>query len=287
MNIGLMIPTLNAGLQFNKVLDCINLSEKKADLKIRKIIIDSYSSDDTVKMAFEHGFDIYKIKKSEFTHGEVRRRATNYLSNCNYIIFMTQDVYLNVDSILELVSFIKLNSNMAIAYGKQEAEEKSNFFDKKDREFNYPNKSLIKCKDDIPKLGIKTAFSSDAFSIYDVSFLKNVVNFPQNINFAEDMYMAARAIQANYKVGYCAKSVVTHSNNLNYREQFVRYKNIGKFHSQNKWIVNEFGKSEKSGISLVVNQSKELAKSGNYYMILKLFIRSFIKYVGYRYGELK
>lgn len=48
------------------------------------------------------------------------------------------------------------------------------------------------------------------------------------------MYIAARAINYDYEVGYCADAVVTNTNGLNFREQFNRYYNIGEFHAQNK-----------------------------------------------------
>lgn len=64
--------------------------------------------------------------------------------------------------------------------------------------------------------------------------MENVGCFPKDVRFAEDMYIAARAINYDYEVGYCADAVVTNTNGLNFRAQFNRYYNIGEFHAQNK-----------------------------------------------------
>ncbi|NFA51344.1 glycosyltransferase family 2 protein [Lactobacillus plantarum] len=282
--IGLMIPTYNAGNQFSKVLARI-ASQNTVDL--RKIIIDSQSVDNTVTVAKKYGFEIYSIDRSQFTHGLVRERATEILRDCDLVFFMTQDAYLHQDALKNMLSFIERHPQMMVAYGRQVVDVPGeNYFDKKDREFNYPKKSLVKSQKDIAHLGIKTVFSSDTFSVYRQKYLRRVGGFPGNVKFAEDMYMAAQAIKSNYEVGYCATAIVTHTNGLNYRQQFKRYYNIGKFHAENRWIERNYGSNEKNGIALVLTQTKDLLKSNRFSKIPELYFRSFIKYCGYQFGKL-
>lgn len=282
--VGLMIPTLNAGKCFETMLNCIE-NQKMANL--RKIIIDSESDDNTRMIAKKHGFEVYNINRNQFTHGLVRRQAIEILSDCDFIYFMTQDAYVHELAFSNLLHFMILHPRMLVAYGRQVVDVPGeNYFDQKDREFNYPEESRVKAKKDIPRLGIKTVFSSDTFSIYRREYLENVGCFPKDVRFAEDMYIAARAINSDYEVGYCADAVVTHTNGLNFREQFNRYYNIGKFHAQNKWIQKSFGSNEKDGITLVLTQTRELLHSNKLFKIPELYIRSFIKYSGYRIGKL-
>ena len=145
MKIGLFIPTYNAGRAFNKVLNSIDSSIENSGIVIRKIIIDTFSDDDTVEKARKHGFESFNIFKRDFTHGEVRRRAVGYLNECDYIIFMTQDVILHENSIKEIVEFIDSEENMLVAYGRQVPDlNKSTIFEQRARKFNYPEKSKIK-----------------------------------------------------------------------------------------------------------------------------------------------
>lgn len=283
IKVGLFIPTYNAGENFGKILDNIDLSIRDSKLDVKKIIIDTFSTDRTSQIAINHGFDVYKIHKRDFTHGEVRRRAVEYLNDCEYIIFMTQDVVLHRTSIEEIVRLIVGHKNMVVAYGKQEPDRlKADILEQQSRRFNYPDTSYIKTKKDIPNLGIKTVFSSDAFSIYRRNLLIKVGSFPAAIKYCEDMYVAAKAIEHGYEVGYCASSVVTHSNKMNLKQQFSRYKSIGEFHRQNPWIQKEFGSNESEGIRLIFSEWKFLIKKNKAYLIPYSIFIKMVKFVAYK-----
>jgi len=282
--LGLAIPTLNAGSQFYKVLEAIRKQQLSGEL--RTIIIDSGSVDDTTFFAQKRGIEVYRIDQDKFTHGLVRQMATEILTDCDFVFLKTQDVLLHKNSLQELLSFIEQHKEMVVAYGRQVAEKaRENYFEQMDRNYNYPRTNLVKSEKNTAKLGIKTVFSSDAFSVYRLSLLKKIGGFPEKIKFAEDMYVAAVAVKNGFQVGYCADAVVTHSNDLNLIELFERYKNIGIFHGQNKWIQNEFGSNEENGIGLIFSQSHKLLKDKKVMKIPELFVRSGVKYVGYILGK--
>lgn len=284
MKLGLFIPTYNAGNEFEKVLSEIDDSLNQLDFEVERLVIDSFSDDNTISIAKKHGFNIKRISRREFTHGEVRRRAAIFLKDCEYIVYMTQDVIVHKDAIKEILDFIEDHSRMVVAYGKQESDVlTTNILEQRTREFNYPKTSQIKTNKDIPKLGIKTVFSSDAFSIYRKELLVEIGSFPKNIKYCEDMFVAAKAIEYGYEVGYCANAVVTHSNKMNLRQQFKRYRSIGKFHRQNPWIQNEFGSNESEGIKLVISEWKFLFKKNKIYLIPYSFFMKIIKFIAYKF----
>jgi len=286
LKVGLMIPTYNAGLEFEKVVKMIG--KQKISFELRKIIIDSESEDETKKIAVDNGFETFDIDKELFTHGLVRQKAVNILKDCDFVFFMTQDVFLKAGALQSLFDFISRDPNILVAYGRQIVNENTeNYFDAKDRTFNYPSRSLIKAKNDVNELGIKTVFSSDAFSIYNSKLLRKIGNFPSKIRFAEDMYIAARAIDAGYKIGYCADAMAIHSNRLNFYGLFRRYLSIGVFHAENTWIQKEYGSNESNGIKLVFAQIKEMINEGNIVKIPELILRTLIKYSGYTIGKIK
>jgi len=284
VKIGLFIPTYNAGDKFEKILDNIDLSVNISNLNIRKVIIDTFSKDNTVQNAIDHNFEVYKIQKKEFTHGEVRRRAVEYLRDCDYILFMTQDVILHENSIKNIIEFIKNKPNMLVAYGRQISDPKeTTIFEQRSRQFNYPLESITKSRKDIKDLGVKVAFSSDAFSVYRREYLKKIGSFPAKIHFCEDEYIAAKAILNDYEVGYCSNSVVTHSNHMNLKQQYKRYKSIGDFHKQNPWIQQEFGSNESEGIKSVFHEWGFLLKNGKFYLIPYSFLLNSLKYIAYKF----
>ncbi|KRO00384.1 glycosyltransferase family 2 protein [Companilactobacillus kimchiensis] len=284
MKVGLFIPTYNAGNSFDNVLKDIDESIQNSGIEVKKLMIDTFSNDNTVEKAKRYGFDSYEIKKEDFTHGEVRKRAANYFNGYDYIIYMTQDVRLHLTAIGELISFISKSDHMLVAYGRQISDPaESTIFEQKARDFNYPSKSIIKSKNDIKALGVKAAFSSDAFSIYRRGLLMDVGSFPSNILYCEDEYVAAQGIIKGYEVGYCAEAVVTHSNHMNLKQQYKRYKSIGDFHKQNQWIQREFGSNESEGVKSVLSEWKYLTKNKKAYLIPYSFLIASIKYVAYKF----
>jgi len=279
--IALVIPTLNAGLEFTEVLTLINDQSSVLD---KKIIFDSESEDETVKIAVKNGFKVEKIKRANFGHGKSRTYIAKVLKDYDYIIYMTQDVFFQRNALKELVDFIKSDSDLGVVYGKQEVDfEKSNIFEKKAREFNYPETSMIKRYQDRDRLGIKTVFSSDAFAIYRSRILEEVGYFPE-VNFAEDMAVAAKMIKKGYAVGYCAEAKCYHSHNYSVLEEYKRMKIIGEFHRENPWIQKEFGSNESEGIKSVIEEFKYLLRNGKFYLIPESILRFGMKYLGYRSG---
>lgn len=284
MKIGLFIPTYNAGSDFEKVLNNIDKSLENVNFEVKKLIIDSFSDDETVLIARKHNFRIEKISRNEFTHGEVRKRAAIYLSDCEYIIYMTQDVFVNNKTIESLLNFIENHSDMVVAYCRQEVDiEDTNVLEQRTKEFNYPKNSCVKTKQDIPNLGIKTAFSSDAFAIYRRKLLMKIGSFPKDIKYCADVFVAAKAIHSGFSVGYCADAFVVHSNKMNLKQKFVRYRNIGRFHKENVWIQKEFGSNEAEGIKLVLNEWQFLIEQKKAYLIPYSFFMNLIKFIAYKF----
>ena len=91
MNCGLIIPTLNAGNQFQKLLEQIAAQS----LPIEKLIVDSESTDATVQLAKNFGLEVLTIPRKTFNHGATRQFALEHLLKkfpLDVVIFLTQDV---------------------------------------------------------------------------------------------------------------------------------------------------------------------------------------------------
>lgn len=278
--VALFIPTYNAGENFKDVVKKI---KDQADVIDYLYIIDSSSKDNTVKIAKSYGFDVDIIASQEFGHGKTRTQAAKKLKKFDYVIMMTQDVYLQENALKNLITFIEKTPEMALAYGKQEVDLKNGtIFESYLRQFNYPENSQIKTINDKKKYGIKTVFSSDAFVIYNLDMLKEVNYFDESLDFAEDMHTAFKLINKRYSIGYCSKARVYHSHNYKFKEEFKRYKNIGQFHRDHKYIQDQFGSNDSEGMKLVFREIRYLLAKGKFYLIPESIVRNILKYLGYK-----
>lgn len=151
------------------------------------------------------------------------------------------------------------------------------------RLYNYPKKSFIRKFCDRNQYGIKTAFFSDTFGAYRKNILESMGNFP-DVNFGEDTFMAAKMLMHGYYIGYCAEAKVYHSHSFTLYEEYKRSKEIGRFHKENSWILDKFGKAEGEGLKFVKDQINYLRSTGNTKKILVLILRNLIKYIGYKMG---
>lgn len=285
MKVALTIPTYNAGSDFSEVLS--KIKQQSINIDLLKVI-DSSSTNDTIEIANNFGFEVEIIPKETFSHGGTRTKIAKELKDkrFDYIIFMSQDVHLQENSLLNIINFIKNDKNLGVVYGKQEVSESiGNKFEYFSRSFNYGEESNIKTKHDIEKFGIKTIFSSDAFAIYNLRIIDELGYFGYTADVSEDMLIADKIISSNYKVGYCAEAKVYHTHNYSLKEEYERYKKIGFFYKQNKELVNKYGKTNKNGLKLVIGEIVFLTKKGYIYLVPQSLLRNAAKFLGHNIGK--
>lgn len=284
MNCGLIIPTLNAGNQFEKLLG--QLAAQSLPTKI--LIIDSQSTDGTLTCAENFGLEVLTIARQNFNHGTTRQFALEHLLKkfpLDVIIFLTQDVLLHDEqSLAKLVEIFAEDESVGLSYGRQLPHEGATNEAKFLRAFNYPPESQLRSFDDRKIFGLKTAFASNSFAAYRVEALRNVGGFP-NVPLSEDMYVAAKMLMSGWKIFYAADAQVYHSHNFTAAQEFRRYVQIGKFHAREGWIRETFGSAEGAGKKFVAMKLATLAKKNPLDCIGAIF-RDAAKFFGYRLGRL-
>lgn len=246
-------------------------------------IVDSSSQDDTVELAIAAGFNVQVISVSEFSHGGTRAMLVEQIY-ADIIVFLTQDAVLaDEHAVKNLISCFQ-DEIIAAAYGRQKPNERTSGFGAFARQFNYGDKSFVNVYDDrIPK-GIKTAFLSDSFSAYRRKYLLAIGNFDRNLTYGEDTIAAATLLKAGYKTAYCAEAKAYHAHSFTIAEEFHRYKDTGRFHKQQRWFLDEFGKAEGEGLRFVRSEILYLIRQGKWYLVPEAFIRNFAKFAGYKFG---
>jgi rhamnosyltransferase len=279
--VSVIIPTLNAEKYLPKLLDKLSKQTLK---NFELIIVDSSSTDNTGEIVKRYTDRIIVIPRNEFDHGGTRTSAGK-LARDEFLVYLTQDAIPYDKHTLENIIKVFKDPLMGAAYGKQISYPDTNFFGKFLREFNYPNNSLVKTREDVSKLGIKTPFISNSFACYRKEALRKVGWFKNGLILGEDVYAGAKLLLAGYKIAYVAEAKVYHSHNYSIWEEFRRYFDIGVFHEMESWILDTFGNSEREGVKYIFSELNYLLKNKKWYLIPEWFIRNFFKYLGYKLGR--
>lgn len=258
------------------------IMQKKIKLnKIRYVLTES--KDDTEKYLKKHNIEYKKIKKNEFSHSLVREKEAME-SDSDIVAFVTQDVV--IDDELWLYNLTKDigKDDIVASYSRQVT--KYNNIEKYTREANYPAISKIVSKNDIPELGLKTFFFSDASSAIDTKTFKKLNGYDgKNLPISEDMYIAYKIITNGYKIKYCAESVVHHSHNFTLKEVYDRYKLTGKFFKENNYLDN-YG-TNKSGGGLAKYILKRALQDRNFKVLMRFLPDMGARFIGMKVGKMQ
>ncbi|MEP1034526.1 glycosyltransferase [Ekhidna sp.] len=282
--IGLVCPTYNAGSMWIEWISAV----KSQSVRLKILIIDSGSSDNTVALAKDAGFEVKSISNKEFNHGSTRNLGADYFGDSvDILVYLTQDAILeSTDSILTIVNYFQ-DSNIGAVCGRQLPRKGAKAIEAHARIFNYPSASSTKSKINIDEIGIKVAFMSNSFAAYQRSLFYDCGKFPDDTIFAEDMSLAARMILKDYKVAYSADATVYHSHNYTFTEEFKRYFDVGVFYSRESWIKDRFGGAGGEGIKYAVSELKYLIKIGKAYLLFYAIIRNILKFIAFKLGGIE
>lgn len=279
----LVVPTLNAGDSFVEWLAALKQQTIQPQ---RLIVIDSASTDHTVELAADAGFEIMSIARRDFNHGGTRQMAVEQLSGRELIIFMTQDALLASPDTLENLLNAMRDPRVGAAYGRQLPRWRSSSIEAHARLFNYPTDSHVRDRSDIQKYGIKTSFLSNSFAVWRRSALLEIGGFPKHLIQNEDAWAASKLIQAGWKVAYCSAATVHHSHGYSYIQEFRRYFDIGVFHADQRWIRDSFGHAGGEGLRFVRSELRHLYRT-NPALIPSALIRTGLKLIGYKLGAMQ
>ena len=227
--------------------------------------------------------EIYHIRKDEFDHGGTRLFGAEQ-SSADILLFMTQDaVPANAFLVEELVQGLR-DADTAVAYARQLPREDCSVVERYTRQFNYPEQSRKKGMEDIATLGIKTFFCSDVCAAYKRNVFECLGGFETPVIFNEDMFFAAKAIDAGYYVYYAARAEVIQSHNYTMAQQFHRNFDLAVSQQQHPEIFEQVS-SEAEGMKLVLGTVKHLIAVGKPHLIFQLGFQCIGKYAGYRMGK--
>ena len=258
-------------------------------------VIDNSSKSEVDELCDKYGYEIdgknieiHNIRREEFDHGGTRNRGASYVSSdCEYILFMTQDAVPENDRLIEnlLHAFIGENDGkVGVAYARQLASEKSSLAEKFTREFNYPDEDAIKSVEDIEKIGIKAFFCSNVCAIYKKSVYDELGGFINKTVFNEDMIFANKLLKNGYLIAYASKATVIHTHNYNGMQQYKRNFDLAVSQKMNPQAFEGIS-SESEGVKYVKAAFMYFCKNKKPLLIIPFGINCVYKYLGYRKGK--
>ena len=282
MKVDVIIPTYKPGKEFEELICRL---QKQTYSIHRIIIINTQTGVFPTELESEpYQIEIMHIRPEDFDHGGTRNMGAS-ISYADIVLYMTQDAVPADEHLIEkFANVFEMHPELGIAYGRQLPSEDCNIIERYTRRFNYPEKSRIKSKVDLPQLGIKTFFCSDVCAAYRRNYLLSAGGFEDPTIFNEDMIFAGKRILAGDKVAYVAEAKVIHSHNYTGSQQFHRNFDLAVSQAQHPEVF-EGVPSEGEGIRMVKATAKYLIRSGQPLKIWNLVYQSGCKYIGYFLGK--
>lgn len=228
------------------------------------------------------------VTREEFDHGGTRNLGAK-LTEADVMLFMTQDAvpadaYLIERLVYSFDAVADTENTVAVAYARQLPNDDCGIVERYTRQFNYPDTGRKKGKADIGELGIKTFFCSDVCAAYRKDVWEKLGGFESPVIFNEDMFFAAKAVEAGYLIEYAAEARVIHSHNYSVKQQFHRNFDLAVSQADHPEIFERVS-SEAEGMRLVRNTVKYLCRIGKPYLIWNLGWQCVGKYAGYFLGK--
>lgn len=280
IRVACIIPTYNGITVLERLLDSIQIQSAQ----FYTFIVDSTSIDGTLSLARTRVEHVTLIPSEDFNHGGTRQLMVDRNPDFDVYVFLTQDAYLADQEAMNEIIKSFADPRVGAVCGAQLPHKDATPLAQHARSFNYPTGVHVKTLNDVPRLGIKTAFISNSFAAYRGQALKEVGGFPTHVIFAEDMYVAAKMLLAGWKVAYAGNAQCRHSHNYTILEEFQRYFDMGVFHAREPWIRQQFGGAGDEGMRYVKSELRFLGLR-RLYLWPSALLRNVVKLLGYKLGQ--
>ena len=236
-DVSIIIPTYNAGPDFEKILRAI--SGQRSDFTHEILVVDSGSSDGTLDLARTYGARIVGIPRSGFNHGGTRNRGISEARG-EFVAMIVQDAIPADEWWLQgLVENLANDERVAGAYSRQIPREDCNPFTRYALENHFTNlperreqviEDLARYEALPPPLKLKLVTFDDVSSCLRRSVWER---HPfEQLSFGEDIEWSERVMKAGYKIVYDPRSAVIHSHNRSalyeMRRAYVTHKLLGE-----------------------------------------------------------
>lgn len=198
MRASIVIRALNEAKHLPDLLKMIKL-QRTFDLDVEVVLVDSGSTDDTVKIAQDHGVRVTYIDKSEFSFGRSLNKGCAFSTGDILVFVSGHCVPADYDWLQNLCQPV-IDRKVVYSYGRQIGDDESNFSERLIFAKYFPDASRI------PQEGFfcNNANSALCRTIWDSN------HFDEELTGLEDMELGKRLVNQNMSIGYVANAAVFH-----------------------------------------------------------------------------
>ena len=294
IDVTIVIPVKNGGKLFEKVLS--RIQRQKFDKTFEVICIDSGSTDNSQKIVKKYGYNLVKIKPSEFGHGKTRNYGAS-IGSGEFIVYLTHDaIPANNRWLSELVKPLIEDKKVAGSFSRHIAHVGASPFLKweLDKHFDNLKKFMIceisKVSDYHDNISIQQTFhffSNNSSCLRRSVWLK--YPFP-DVQFAEDQIWAKKILEQGYKKAYSYASIIHHSHDFGPIETLKRCfdesRALKVLFGYN--LSNNLFSVIKTGFYLCIRDLTNAVKfkwfKTHFSATLSIFVKSFTRPLGYYLG---
>jgi glycosyltransferase involved in cell wall biosynthesis/SAM-dependent methyltransferase len=218
VKVSVIIPTKNAGPEFESVLEKIKNQKGIASVEI--IIVDSASTDGTCEIAEKYGCRIFVIQPEEFNHGLTRNYGAEQASG-EFIVFLVQDaIPVGEYWLFNLVKSFGNNEKIAAVTCRQIPRSDADMFAgfilwSHYQSLNRTQNRVYSCNDRFDELA--PLDKRIAAGVEDTCCMMQKKIFDRfkfrNIQYGEDLDIGIRLLKAGYKTAFVFSTGVIHSHN--------------------------------------------------------------------------
>lgn len=208
--VSIVIRTLNEEKHLEELLSAINVQDR-AVYDIETVIIDSGSTDNTLKIAKEFGCSITYINKENFTFGRSLNEGCKF-SKGKYLVFISGHcIPCDGNWITNLIK--PLENECAYTYGRQLGRDTTKFSERQLFHKYFPENS------NVPQNGF---FCNNANAAIRRDVWQKYL-FNEELTGCEDMFLAKLLVENGMKIGYAADARVYHIHDETWSKVKIRY----------------------------------------------------------------
>ena len=198
MNISIVIRTLNESKYLDELISNIEVQETEGfDIEI--ILVDSGSTDGTLKIAKSHNCKIVHITRKEFSFGLSLNRGCEK-ANGEILVMISGHCVPVGNNWLQLLCKPLIENKAVYSYGRQVGGSDSYYSECRIFNKYYPTSNQI------PQEGFYCNNANSA--IKRIVWEEN--HFDEELTGLEDMELAKRLVKKGEKIAYCAEATVYH-----------------------------------------------------------------------------
>jgi glycosyltransferase involved in cell wall biosynthesis len=206
MLVSIVIRTLNEGKYLGKLLKQIS-KQRKDNFNIEVVIVDSGSTDDTLKIANSYNSRVTFIDKQNFTFGRSLNIGSAYANGEILVYVSGHCIPTDENWIIKLIDPIRKKTS-GYTYGGQLGVDLTKYSEKQIFKKYFPNER----KD--PQEGF---FCNNANSAIKESVWRKL-KFDETLTGLEDMELAKRYTHLNGKISYISDASVFHIHDESYSQ---------------------------------------------------------------------